>query len=182
MISGGALKLGGEVHVEKTLRISGGAKTLDTVTGMGEGVVELSSGTLSVSGSATLENFTQTGGTRSGVGHLTVTGASTLSGGVMIGPGRTITEGELVISGSIGVDEGHVLEVHDGAQWTAGVINLNPNSTGTNAGHDPDSHPGSHALRKAERDRKCDRCRDPRNRTRKRLRPAARVELDLPDL
>src|SRR5207248_1684011 len=39
----------------------------------------------------------------------------------------------LTISGGIGLDTGRVLEVHAGASWTGGTIQLNPNSTGVAA-------------------------------------------------
>ena len=51
----------------------------------------------------------------------------------MVGTGRMIANGPLAISGSIGLDEGRVLEIHGGGTWSAGSINLNPTFTGNAA-------------------------------------------------
>ena len=46
----------------------------------------------------------------------------------MSGAGHTVTQGALTINGGgIGLDAGRVLDVHGGASWSAGGINLNVN-------------------------------------------------------
>jgi hypothetical protein len=97
----------------------------------------LSGGSLTLSADSEIDgSFTETGGTLGGAGTLTVTGLTTLSGGQLLEAGTLVTQGALTINGNIGLDTGHTLDVRGGATWSAGQINLNPNSTGTAAaGH-----------------------------------------------
>ena len=96
--------------------------------------LNITGGTANLGGAnATVTTFTQSGGTLSGTGNLTVSGATTLSGGTMTGSGDTITLGALTISGNLGLDAGRLLDVTNGATWSAGQINFNAGSN-TSAG------------------------------------------------
>ena len=63
----------------------------------GTGTVDLTAGTATVAGSATLPNLQQTGGTLTGPGTLTVTGLTTWYGGTMAGSGTTSAIGGMKI-------------------------------------------------------------------------------------
>ena len=74
------------------------------------------------------------GGTVSGTGNLTVTGALNWSGGLMSGAGKTIAAGTLSLDGNTGafnLDGGRTLENRGTAVWKQGHIELN---AGTAAG------------------------------------------------
>ncbi|MBL8481950.1 MAG: choice-of-anchor D domain-containing protein, partial [Rhodocyclaceae bacterium] len=107
------------------LRVTGSfSNTADTsVTGA----------TLQLDSASSTATYTQTSGTLSGSGNLTITGLASLSGGSMTGSGRTILQGGANITGGgIGLDAGRVLENQTGSTiaWSAGNFDLNNLSTG----------------------------------------------------
>ena len=128
--SGGTANVGGNYDITGTTLVSGGtANFAGTLTSLGN-TLNITTGTANVGGAdATVTTFTQSGGTLSGTGNLTVNGATTLSGGTMTGSGDTITLGALTINvNGTNLDAGRLLDVHGGATWSAGSINLNSNS------------------------------------------------------
>ncbi|HEY8251321.1 MAG TPA: DUF4347 domain-containing protein, partial [Burkholderiales bacterium] len=127
----GTTNVGGVYNIAGTTRVNGGTANFNSpLTSLGATLI-VSSGAANLgTNTATVTTFSQSGGTLSGTGNLTVTGVTTLSGGTMTGSGDTITQGALTISGLVGLDAGRLLDVRGGANWTAGQINLNPSSTG----------------------------------------------------
>jgi hypothetical protein len=90
--------LGGDSTIVGSLNLAGGSFTLDDGLDLsGTGTVNLTGGTTTVAGMATLSNFSQSGGTLTGGGTLTVTGQLTWVGGEESGAGTTNADGGLVI-------------------------------------------------------------------------------------
>ncbi len=101
---GGAL--GGTVTVTGAVSLDAGAFVLeDGLDVIGTGTVGLTGGTATVAGAATLPNLTQTGGTITGNGTLTVTGLTTWMSGEMAGSGTTDALGGMAIGDQVGDQE-----------------------------------------------------------------------------
>ncbi len=86
--------------------------------------------TATVAGNATLSNFTQSGGTLTGAGTLTVAGLTTWTGGYESGAGITNANGGLTIGGS---DNAYHSEYLDGRTLNnqgAATLAVNPNYGG----------------------------------------------------
>jgi hypothetical protein len=155
--SGGTTTVGGLYNISSsgTTLVNGGTLNLaGTVTSLGT-LVQVSSGSLGLNAlTASVPTLTQSGGAIFGSGTLTVTGTATLTGGNQFGvvtvngspppavltAGRTILAGGGSIAGSIGFDDGRVLQIGTSVlsdpistvAWSAGTIALNP--SGNNAG------------------------------------------------
>jgi hypothetical protein len=105
--SGAALSLGsGTLSLSSATGIAdAGILTLDGATVdvnaslsvAGSGVFDISSGTADFSDAATAATLSMSGGTLTGPGDLTITGATSWTGGTMSGSGTTIAEGGLAI-------------------------------------------------------------------------------------
>lgn len=83
-------------------------------------------GTLQLDSAGTTGSLTATGGTRSGSGTLTVSGAANLSGtDVFVGTGTTTLAGTTNISvTNFNVRDGHTLELGPTTVWSAGAVGV----------------------------------------------------------
>ena len=108
--------------------VSGGNTLSITTSASFGGLLEVDAGALNFNAvSASIASFTQTGGTVSGTGTLTVSGAASFSGGswtVQSGTGTTLLQGVTTDSGGtmIALDGGRVLE-------NAGTFNVTGSSS-----------------------------------------------------
>ena len=133
--AGAELRFAGGTHTVTSAGPSG-AGTLAVTTGTVNwngvfgvaGLTQLSSGILSIADTGSTGTLTQSGGTLSGAGALTVGGAAALSGGDQSGVGTTILQGASTITGSFGLDAGRLLRIDNTLTWSGGNINLNSNS------------------------------------------------------
>lgn len=94
------------------LVISGGSLTINSTSSFAHALT-VSGGTLALTGPATTAAFTQSGGTVSGAGTLTVTGPAAFSGSSLeTGPGVTVLQGVSTFSNSaaLSLDGGRTLE------------------------------------------------------------------------
>ena len=84
-----------------TLTISGATVDVNASPSVaGSGVFSISSGTIDLNDGMTAQSLSMSGGTLTGPGDLTITGATTWTGGTMSGSGTTIAQGGLNLGGS----------------------------------------------------------------------------------
>ena len=105
-----------------------------SITGTASVGAELSitGGNLTLNGTSSVNNFTQSSGSLSGTGVLTITGASTITFGDHRGTGTTILQGPSTISSSgFRLDGGRTLRNEDTLTWSGGTILFNNNVNGT---------------------------------------------------
>jgi len=137
-----------------TLLIDSDTYTFATGTTVtGTGTVDLSVGTLNVTGNVSIPTFSQSGGTLGGSGTLTLTGASTWSGGTMQGGGTTAIANAATLAmsgfsakaldnrtlsvltgGTVNLTDGSAINLSNGANVAnAGNFNLLGNHTFSNS-------------------------------------------------
>ncbi|MET0771797.1 MAG: hypothetical protein ABWZ82_01825, partial [Candidatus Limnocylindrales bacterium] len=120
---GAAASVTGPGEVEVT---AGGSLTVPASATWDVGTTYLTGGTLALDGERTLASLGVFGGTLTGAGTRTVTGAATLDTGTLTGTGRTVIGpgASLVIGtgqgGTVAIGGGHVLAVDAGATATWG--------------------------------------------------------------
>jgi hypothetical protein len=125
MASGTFLRLNGGTHAVTGVSISGsgslvqnsGSVTLSGGTTVGL-PVQLIGGTLTLTEPVTIPGYTQSGGTLTGAGDLTVTGAMSWTGGVIGGTGLLTTEQAVTLS-SVRL-QGRSWVMSGGGTWTNG--------------------------------------------------------------
>ncbi len=130
-----SLTAGGEVgstfSLTGALSLDAGNFTLDNgLSVSGSGAMGLTGATATVTGNATLPNFTQSGGTLTGAGTLTVSGLTTWTGGHESGAGITNANGGLTIGDS---DNAAYQEFLDGRTLNnrgAATLAVNPSEGG----------------------------------------------------
>ena len=124
-----------------TLDITGGTFTVANYAG--QGPLGLSGGTLNIgSSAANVASLTQTGGTLTGTGEVTVTGPATLgaSGAYVVesGSGTTDLQGTSTLSPSstfyFALDGGRVLQNDGTFNWASGAIGMGTNPVGSTVG------------------------------------------------
>ncbi len=102
-----SLTVGNDIFV-----VSGGSLTVNSTSSFAV-LLSVSGGVMRFAGAATAARFSQSGGTVSGAGTLTVTGQTTFASTVaQTGTGRTLLKGDSTINigGEIDVDGGRTLE------------------------------------------------------------------------
>lgn len=82
-----------------TVTISSSSNAVNRINVTGDETLAITGGSLAVSGTSNLTNFTQSGGTLTGTGSVNISGAASWTGGTMDGSGSTIANGGLAISG-----------------------------------------------------------------------------------
>ena len=122
----GPVTVGGTTATAGTLQI--------TSTGASLGAVTISGGTLQLAGPAIAASLTQSGGTLSATGTLTVAGEGVWTAGTMTGAGTTSVLGGLTISGVTSklLGGGRVLALSGTSSWTgANALSATNSGIGT---------------------------------------------------
>jgi len=106
------------------LTVSGGVLTVTGAADFGESL-SITAGTLELNGSSSINTFTQSNGSLSGTGTVTITGASTITFGDHRGTGTTIFQGPTTISsGGFRLDGGRTLRNLNTLTWSAGQVTI----------------------------------------------------------
>jgi formylmethanofuran dehydrogenase subunit C len=85
----------------------------------------LQNGVLRLNGASSLASFTHSAGTLAGTGTVTISGAATLTGGSQTGAGTTIIQGATSFGSGYNLSDGRVIELRGGATTgTSFSINL----------------------------------------------------------
>lgn len=88
---------------------------------------KLRGGVLGLDGASTVASLTHSGGTLSGSGTVTITGAANFGNATHSGPGTTVLQGASALtSGTLALDAGRTLQNNGTFTWSGGGINLNP--------------------------------------------------------
>ncbi|WP_199555423.1 choice-of-anchor D domain-containing protein [Sandaracinobacteroides hominis] len=136
-VSSGTITVTGAVNLP-TVQVQSGTLNATDAGAKLEALI-LNGGTFNFGGTDSILGFTQTGGTLSGAGVLTVTGAASYGGGgskSQTGTGSTIHNGAVTLgSGSINLDGGRLLEFKGGVTTDSSNFTIYLNS-GALAGTD----------------------------------------------
>jgi hypothetical protein len=93
--------------------------SVNSITSNAAFTLSISSGSLSVASASTLSALTQSGGTLTGAGTVTVSGLLTWSGGTMSGSGLTVANGGMTLSGThFELLSGRTFDNNGTANWT----------------------------------------------------------------
>ncbi|HEY3243823.1 MAG TPA: hypothetical protein VGM03_10770 [Phycisphaerae bacterium] len=143
-LPGAILRFGGGTHDligssminADTVHVTSGTVNLDgsyQISGT-SALLNLTSATLNTNSPIAVPNYTQSGGTLTGSGNLTVSQALTWSGGTMAGSGMTQANAVLTISNYSTTKNTTRNLVNNGtATWTGGTLGLSAGATFTNA-------------------------------------------------
>ena len=118
------LNSGASVTGSGTLRAYNGTTSVNAGANLGDNInLALNFGTFDLAIDEQIASVDQVGGTITGAGALTVTGASTLSGGSQAGSGSTTFSGALTLDGGTKTISGRTVSASN-TMWNAGAMNI----------------------------------------------------------
>ena len=106
----------------------------------------LASGTVTLSGAATVRALTQTGGTLDGDGTLTVTESFAWEAGAMEGDGSTIVLGSAALRAATSKNIGRTVYLRGATTWSSGTLQFRDGGVLVNEGVFTDNAAGSHSI------------------------------------